>query len=515
MEGDMLDDIRSWEQSLVLLLNQQEESNKVVVALLDCLNAKSSSFVPADVPERQDAGAGQSSPVAMSCDEEQQDVDEKEEEEVDSPTRSRTASTHRRSVIERMKRSDSELGLLHSGDKCDIWMYIHMRCKWLAMRRWFDYTIGCVIFINAICIGLETHWSINGEEDSAWPGQLDLVFVSIYTIELIIRIIAFGWKNITDPWFVFDAVLVVIGVISNAAIPMVFALIGDGADAGVFKKVLVVRSFRLLRLIRALRMTKTFRTAWRLVHGLVTSGHTMMSTLGILVVTLFIFACLGVEIITKDSDLREDKIAGPIIETNFSSLFATILTILQFVSMDSCAAIYFPLVEKRWYLVFYFLAIILFVSITLMNLVTAVLVEGALENTLQDKEMERHVQREAVKEAIPKLEKIFEDMDANEDGMLTLEEIENLPVDIIPRELFDNSTVSCMKEVFEILDVEWHGGGTVSKEQFVEGLLNMLLLDVPVHTVQTLQMLRLMDSNLKMFVSEIKEIRQRLASVGK
>lgn len=36
-------------------------------------------------------------------------------------------------------------------------------------------------------------------------------------------------------------------------------------------------------------------TVWRLVYGLLTSHNAMFSTLALIVLTLYIFACLGVE----------------------------------------------------------------------------------------------------------------------------------------------------------------------------------------------------------------------------
>lgn len=40
-------------------------------------------------------------------------------------------------------------------------------------------------------------------------------------------------------------------------------------------------------------MLRIFRTVWRLVYGLLTSGNAMLSTFFILLLTLYIYACLG------------------------------------------------------------------------------------------------------------------------------------------------------------------------------------------------------------------------------
>eukprot|EP00438_Fugacium_kawagutii_P027996 Skav202947 [mRNA] locus=scaffold422:471720:476784:+ [translate_table: standard] len=62
-------------------------------------------------------------------------------------------------------------------------------------------------------------------------------------------------------------------------------------------------TLRILRLLRALRALQYFRTVWRLVHGLLNSGNAMLSTCLLIVLTLYIGACLGIEMITKDEFL--------------------------------------------------------------------------------------------------------------------------------------------------------------------------------------------------------------------
>ena len=65
-------------------------------------------------------------------------------------------------------------------------------------------------------------------------------------------------------------------------------------------------------------------------------------------------------------------------ERHFPELFVTMLSLVQFVTLDSIGSIYAPLVRKDPLLLIFFMLFILIVSIALMNLVTAVIVEGEL-----------------------------------------------------------------------------------------------------------------------------------------
>lgn len=112
---------------------------------------------------------------------------------------------------------------------------------------------------------------------------------------------------------------------------------------------LILRGLRLLRLVRALRMISYFKVMWRLVYSLLTAGATMLSTTALLTLALFISGCVAVEVITKDEALKSHPVTGPIVEKYFANLFTSILTLLQFVTLDSIAAVYFPhLRAKTW-----------------------------------------------------------------------------------------------------------------------------------------------------------------------
>ena len=58
-------------------------------------------------------------------------------------------------------------------------------------------------------------------------------------------------------------------------------------------------------------------------------------------------------------------------------------------TLDSISAVYFPLIEAKPFLVVFFLPILVVVSIGLMNLVTAALVENAMANATQQAEEEQ------------------------------------------------------------------------------------------------------------------------------
>merc|ERR1719464_1630738 len=112
-----------------------------------------------------------------------------------------------------------------------------------------------------------------------------------------------------------------------------------------------------------MRLVPYLDAAWKLIYGLLFSKKLICSTAWILFIMLYMFGCLGVEIITKDPELSDI----PDFDMHFGSLPRVMLTLLQFVTLDSAASIYYPLMLRNPLLLLFFLPVIVIVSIALMN----------------------------------------------------------------------------------------------------------------------------------------------------
>merc|ERR1719265_2511921 len=96
--------------------------------------------------------------------------------------------------------------------------------------------------------------------------------------------------------------------------PIVKSLVSDGDSArNGLAALMVLRIMRLLRLARSVRLLVQFKTLWMLVRGLLSSAGTMFYTFGLMMLILYVFACLGVELITKDKLLWNDPDVGELV----------------------------------------------------------------------------------------------------------------------------------------------------------------------------------------------------------
>merc|ERR1719174_2260463 len=130
------------------------------------------------------------------------------------------------------------------------------------------------------------------------------------------------------------------------------------------------------------------------------------------------------------------------------------------------------MIEKNMFLIPFFVLFILVVPISLMNLVTAVIVEGSLEQAKQDREVAKAYKNHLIVKMMPRIEKMFEQLDADGSGDISLDEIEAAPPELA-EELAKCFETDDMVELFEILDV--NQSGTVSIHEFCEELVKVVV----------------------------------------
>lgn len=362
---------------------------------------------------------------------------------------------------------------------------------YVVESHWLDSVAGIVVFINCFLIGVEIQVATY-TDSLVCLRATEHIFLAFYVLELMLRFHVHGIRqSLRSSWTVFDLIVVVVGCLSEWVVsPIMLAFDGSitDSDAGrLMERFMMLRVLRLLRLVRALRVIAMFQTLWRLVHGLMQSMSTILSTFALLTLAVYIFACIGVELLTKNKAMLDDPTVAPIIHEHFYSLAGTMMTLCRFFFMDAAEELYEPIVEFQPLMSIYFLVLTMLISITLMNLVTAVLVENVFNQSKRDEEFENQRLRKQVKSLLPQVRKLFEELDANGDGYLTKDEINEAWSDI-PKELTTLLDSMTHDELFEELDSD--NSGRVSKDVFVEGLISLALSDVSPQTTKMLHHLQ-------------------------
>merc|ERR1712137_467509 len=203
----------------------------------------------------------------------------------------------------------------------------------------------------------------------------------------------------------------------------------------------------------------------------------------IIVITLYVAACFGVELIGRDELLLNAEDTQVIVTEYFDCIEHAMLVLVQFVSMDSIASIYLPLVMRRANLIVYFFPVLMFLSVAIMNIITAMLVDSAIAISNLDAEMHRN----RLHKLKPKISEVFRNIDDNGSGTLTREEVVN-SLQLLSKSVNINLKERDHFEIFEILDVD--NSGEITEREFVEGVFALMFSDISFETVQQLAMLR-------------------------
>ena len=148
-------------------------------------------------------------------------------------------------------------------------------------------------------------------------------------------------------------------------------------------------------------------------------------------------------------------------------------------------------------LALYFGIVWLSMTVSLMNIIGALLVLNAIDDAKVDAEMEQADKRRRLKQLKPQITRIFDAFDKNSDGELSIAELcmalqRPQPVGV-PADVKEIIRSEKLVDLFEFLDID--NSGTVNEDEFVQGVCHLAMSTVPVETTQTLNLLKL---NLKL-----------------
>lgn len=142
----------------------------------------------------------------------------------------------------------------------------------------FNMTIMLLIIINSILMAV---YSTSRSREDLPVDQIDLVFVIIFSVEILLKVIGLGPCN----WFkdkinLFDTVIIFISLVDIISRPYI-------------QSTLYLRIFRCLRLFRFLKLGHYFQSIRRLLNAAEKSIKDIVNFLALLFIFSTIFALFG------------------------------------------------------------------------------------------------------------------------------------------------------------------------------------------------------------------------------
>eukprot|EP00913_Durusdinium_trenchii_P028536 g26764.t1 len=258
-----------------------------------------------------------------------------------------------------------------------------------AMHGWisssfFDSFIGFIILINAVIIGFEAEVSTQipfGCDESCQCGDAGRQSECFAMPE---------WLQAVD--YVFAGIYI--------------------AEFGLrlYTYGIAVRILRLARLARAVRLMVQFRVLWQLVQGLLHSVSTLLWTFLMVMILVYGFAIVGIETIHVDLTLPLEH------PYNVAVSLGYLRKVIEW--------------SNPFHSIAYFMTVILVMAVSLMNLVTAIMVNSALDQASEDKDVKRAYEAVQKRKQLEQLKVMFLELDTDGSGELTLEELKTAPEEV-------------------------------------------------------------------------------------
>ncbi|KAM9857055.1 voltage-dependent T-type calcium channel subunit alpha-1I [Aulostomus maculatus] len=240
-----------------------------------------------------------------------------------------------------------------------LWYETRLKLWGIVESKYFNRGIMIAILINTISMGIEHH-----EQPEELTNVLEIcniVFTSMFSLEMILKITAFGsFKYLRNPYNVFDGIIVIISVCE---------IVGQ-SDGGLS----VLRTFRLLRVLKLVRFMPALR---RQLVVLMKTMDNVATFCMLLMLFIFIFSILGMHIFGCKFSIKTDT--GDTIpdRKNFDSLLWAIVTVFQILTQEDWnAVLYNGMAATSPLAALYFVALMTFGNYVLFNLLVAILVEG-------------------------------------------------------------------------------------------------------------------------------------------
>ena len=211
-------------------------------------------------------------------------------------------------------------------------------------NRIFQFSVVIIIIFNAILIGATTY-----QLDPFFLNAiyfLDYLITIFFVIEILIRFIGEKEKKnfFKDMWNIFDSLIVLISLVP---IP----------NNSSFLVLRLLRIFRVLRLISVIPELK------KIIESLLASVKKVFFVSLLLFVIMYVFGSIG-SILFSDADPER-----------WGDLGKSLLTLFQVLTLSSWETVMLPLQKIFMFSWIFFVLFISICSITILNLVIAILVD--------------------------------------------------------------------------------------------------------------------------------------------
>ena len=218
--------------------------------------------------------------------------------------------------------------------------------KNLVQSQNFQNFIMAIILLNGITMGFEVSSYYDTQYNQGFH-LFNLFVISIFTIEIMMRIFVYKLSFFKDPWSLFDLAIVVISLIPT----------GEGFE--IFRVLRVLRLFRLITVVPQMRGIVT--ALLKVIPGIASIG-------ALLTLFFYIFAIMSTQLF------------GEKFPQWFGTLGESFYTLFQIMTLESWSmGIVRPIMEIYPLAWVFFVPFIFLATFIIVNLIIAIVVDAMNE----------------------------------------------------------------------------------------------------------------------------------------
>jgi voltage-gated sodium channel len=241
---------------------------------------------------------------------------------------------------------------------------MYQNIKTFIESTYFQNFIITLIILNGITMGLETSKSISASYGTL-ISVFDIFVISVFTIEILLRIYVHRVSFFKDSWSIFDFTIVSI------------SLVPAGAGFDILRVLRVLRLFRLITVVPQMR---------KIVSALLGVIPGMLSIAALMALFFYVFSIMAVNLYGEDFPQW------------FGTLGESFYTLFQIMTLESWSmGIVRPVMETYPNAWAFFIPFVFIATFVMINLIVAIVVDAmaAINKEEEDKLMEQARSNEA------------------------------------------------------------------------------------------------------------------------
>lgn len=215
------------------------------------------------------------------------------------------------------------------------WQY---KVWWFVTSQPFEYAVFALIMINTITLAMK----YDGENEgySNVLDYLNMIFTGLFTVEFMLKLAAFRFKNyFGDAWNVFDFIIVL-----GSFIDIIYTEVNQRLDASPGSPIISINFFRLFRVMRLIKLLSRGEGIRTLLWTFIKSFQALPYVALLIVMLFFIYAVIGMQMfgrIALDEDTEIHR------NNNFQTFPQAVLVLFRSATGEAWQEVMLSCVESK------------------------------------------------------------------------------------------------------------------------------------------------------------------------